>query len=135
MLSTWDEPSRCRLAGVLVDAVARVDPPPPEGLPPGPGFFQFADTDTFAELLVGAGLTDVEVRTVSFDHPLPDRAALWEGLLGGTVRSRELVLRQPPQIQDRIRSAFDEIADSLTTDGGGLRVPVSVKVAVATRPA
>lgn len=131
LLTTWDEPSRCRLAGVLVDAVAEVDPPPPVGLPPGPGFFQFADTDAFTRLLTDSGLTDVEVQTVSFTHTLPDSASLWDGLLGGTVRSRELVLRQPRPVQDRIRAAFDDLASHHATDDG-LNIPVSVKVAIAT---
>jgi SAM-dependent methyltransferase len=132
VLTTWDEPSRCRLAGVLVDAVARVDPPPPEGLPPGPGFFQFADTDAFTQLLAKAGLIDIQVNTVCFEYEVPDSAALWEGLLGGTVRSRELVRRQPQQVQDHIRAVFEELTADHAADGH-LRIPVSVKVAQATR--
>ena len=131
VLTTWDEPSRCRLAGVLVDAVARVDPPPLQGLPPGPGFFQFANTDAFTQLLAEAGLTDVQVHTVSFEYEVPDSAALWEGLLDGTVRSRELVRRQPRKVQDQIRVVFEELAAHHAADDR-LLIPVSVKVAQAT---
>ncbi len=48
-LSSWDAPSRNRLLGLIVDAVAAVDAPPPPGLPQGPTNFR----------------TDEELRTCS----------------------------------------------------------------------
>lgn len=132
-LSTWDAPERCRLAGVFVDAVARVGAPPPPEVPPGPSFFHFADEETFRGLLTAAGLTDVTVRTIGFTHDLTGPDALWHGLLGGTVRSRTLVFGQPPAVRRDIRAAFDELVGAYRTDDG-LAIPVSVKIASARRP-
>ena len=119
---------------VLVDAVAEVDRVPPTVLPPGPGFFQFADNSTFTAPLAGAGPVDAETRTVASKHTLRDSAVVWDGLLGGTVRSREPMLPQSPRHQPCVRAEFDELATRHATNDG-LRVPVSVKVVVATRPA
>ena len=111
-LSAWDLPERCRLVGVLVEAVAEVGVPPPANVPPGPSFFRFSSDDQLVELLTGAGLDDVTVRTASFSQRLPSADALWDGLLEGTVRMRATVLGHPPDVQRRIRAAFDDkVAD------------------------
>ena len=47
------------------------------------------------------------------------------GLLGGTVRASALVSRQPVEMQEQIRAAFDRIV------GGAEELPVSVKLATA----
>lgn len=132
-LSTWAGPERCRLAGVFVDAVAQVGAPPPADVPAGPSFFHFADEGAFMDLLAAAGLVDVTVQTHSFTHRLPDADALWDGLLGGTVRSRTIVLGQEPDTRTRIRTAFDALVRRYETTEG-LDIPVAVKIASASRP-
>jgi SAM-dependent methyltransferase len=132
-LSTWDAPERMRLIGVLADAMAEVGVTPPADMPPGPPFFRFADDAEFTGLLVGAGLVDVEVQTVGFEHRVGSASELWDGLLGGTVRTGPVVSRQPDEVQARVRAAFDRLA-ARHTDGDGLCLPISVKVASGTRP-
>ena len=133
-LSTWDTPDQCRLIGVVVDAVAEVGAPPPATIPPGPPFFRFSSEAEFGNLLAGAGLENVRVETVRFGQRVPDADALWDGLLGATVRTRSLVLGQPAAVQSQIRGAFDRIVGAYATDDG-LDLPVSVKIASAGRPA
>jgi SAM-dependent methyltransferase len=133
-LSTWDSPDRCRLAGVFVDAVDEAGAAPPPGLPPGPPFFRFSSDAEFRGLLAGAGLTEIEVETVSFRHRLPSADALWDGLLGGTVRTGSLVAGQPEHTRRRVRAAFDRLVREYL-DEAGLEIPVSVKVAAAGRSA
>ena len=63
------------------------------------------------------------IETVVFGLPFGSADALWRGLLGGTVRLSVLVLRQPPEVQERIRAAFDRIV------GDAEELSVSVKLA------
>ena len=132
-LSTWDVPERTRLIGVVTDAIAEAGAVPPADIPAGPPFFRFADEDEFARLLRDAGLTDVQVRTVSFRHRLASAGQWWDGLLDGAVRTRGLVLGQPKAVQVRIRAAFDRLAGEYAS-ADGLDVPISVKIASGVRP-
>jgi SAM-dependent methyltransferase len=132
-LSTWDRPERARLIGAMTDAIAEAGALPPADIPTGPPFFRFADAGEFTRLLEGAGLTDVQVRTITFRHRMAGIGQWWHGLLDGAVRTRGLVLGQPEPVQVRIRAAFDRLAgDYVTADG--LDVPVSVKIASGVRP-
>jgi len=133
-LSTWDDPERARLLGVLVDAAAEAGAQPPSHIPAGPAFSRFADDGEFARLLRDAGgLTDVSVETVSFTHHVADGDELWDGLSGGTVRMRALVQAQPGDVLARIRTAFDRLVRPYADDGG-LELPVSVKIASGRKP-
>ena len=134
-LTVWDLPGRARFLGVLVDAVAEAGAGAPEDIPVGPPIFRFSDDDEFARLLRGAGLEDVEVQTVAFTHTEPSIDALWDGLMGGTVRTAALVVGQTTAVQQRIRAVFDRIVREYETEGGGLELPVSVKLASGRTPA
>lgn len=132
-LSTWGLPTRCRLLGVLVDAIGEAGAVPPPDVPVGPPFFRFADDDEFTRLLTGAGLTEVRFRTITFRHRTGTAAELWDGLIAGTVRTRALILSQPDDVQARIRDGFDRrTAEYATPDG--LDLPVSVKIASGVLP-
>jgi ubiquinone/menaquinone biosynthesis C-methylase UbiE len=132
-LTTWDVPERTRLLGVLVDAVAEAGAEPPADLPGGPPFFRFAEDAEFKRLLADVGLDDVAVQTVAYTHQIASGDELWEGLIGGTVRMRALVSAQPPDVQTRIKAAFDRLVRPYATDDG-LELPVSVKLASARNP-
>jgi SAM-dependent methyltransferase len=132
-LSTWDLPERARLLGVLVDAVAEAGVSASADVPSGPPIFRFSDEAEFARLLSDAGLGDVDVRTLAFTHRVADGNELWNGLLGGTVRTRALVLAQPEDVQARIRAAFDRLVRPYARNGG-LEIPVSVKLASGRKP-
>jgi SAM-dependent methyltransferase len=132
-LSTWDVPKRCRLIGVLTDALREVDVAPPADLPDGPPFFRFAGEGEFARLLGGAGLAEVRVSTVAFRHRVGSAAALWQALIEGTVRSRALVLGQPEATRAAIRAAFERLAGAYAAPDG-LDIPVSVTIASGVRP-
>jgi SAM-dependent methyltransferase len=125
-LAMWDTPDRSRLPGVLVEAIADAGAAPPSDLPPGPPIFRFSDEGELRGLL--GALDDVQVQTVSFLHRVASPDALWDGLLGGTVRLSVLVWEQPEDVRQRIRAAFDErVRDYLA--GEVVEIPVSVKLA------
>jgi SAM-dependent methyltransferase len=126
-LSTWDLPEYARVFGVFLDAVAEAGAGAPADVPAGPPFFRFSEDRELAGLLARVGLTDVLVRTISFTHRVSDPDELWDGFLGGTVRTRVLVLGQPKPVQRRIRAAFDRIVAEHAVDGG-LELPVAAKV-------
>ena len=132
-LTVWDLPEHARFLGVFLDAVAAAGAGPPEDIPAGPPFFRFSDEREFARLLRGQGLEDVAITTLAFTHTEASADALWEGLLGGTVRMSALILRQTDEMQRRIRAAFDGIVRDYEA-AGRLDLPVSVKLASGRRP-
>jgi SAM-dependent methyltransferase len=131
-LSMWDAPDQNRLFGVLTEAVAEAEAPPPADIPAGPPFFRFSSDEEFSALLAAAGFEEVEVRSFSFTHRLSGAEELWGGLVGGTVRIAALVAGQREEIRRRIRAAFDLLVSDYVV-ARGLEIPVSVKVASGRR--
>lgn len=132
-LSVWDAPEHARILGVFVDAVQQAGAIPPKSLPPGPPFFRFSADREFSALLRSAGLAEVGVRRLAFAHRLPGADEWWNGALGGAVRTTALIRNQTPEMQQRIRAAFDRLAREYLAEGG-LDIPVSVKVASGRKP-
>jgi SAM-dependent methyltransferase len=132
-LTVWDLPERTRLLGVFIDAVAEAGATPPTDIPVGPPFFRFSDDAELVRLFTGQGLEDATLRTLSFVHSIPSPDELWHGMLGGTVRTSALVLRQSDELQRQIRAAFDRIVEQYAV-GDHLELPVSVKLASARKP-
>jgi SAM-dependent methyltransferase len=128
-LSTWDAPAEMRMFGVFLEAVADAGAGPPDGLPPGPDVFRFADDSEFRRLLESQGLVDVEVHRIAFTHPVESFEELWSALQRGTVRMASLVLGQPEEIRRDIRAALERRLAGYRRNGG-FDVPVSVKLAV-----
>jgi SAM-dependent methyltransferase len=132
-LSTWDRPERNRFLGILADALrAGGGTPPPETVA-GPDHYRFGDDDELRTLLGGAGLEDIDVRSVSLSQRVSDVDELWEGMLGGSVHTAGLVLSQTPSRRQRIRAAVDRLTDEYRVDGG-LAIPVRAKIARGRRP-
>ena len=68
---SWDAPRRNRLLGLLVDAVAAADAPPPRGLPAGP--HELPDpTPSCGRCSSAAGFRDVGVSHIMFEAAVPD---------------------------------------------------------------
>src|SRR5712664_3422450 len=67
-LTAWNTPDKCPMFGAILEAVRAAGVPQPPSLPPGPDFFRFASESEFSALLLGAGLQQVRVRTVNFNH-------------------------------------------------------------------
>lgn len=132
-LTAWDLPDRARFLGVFLDAVAEAGATPPEDLPTGPDFFRFAVDDEFDAVLSDHGLENRTVRTIAFTHRVATAEDLWDGLLGGTVRTSALILRQPKEIQLLIRESFDRLVDAYRRDDA-LELPVSAKLASGDKP-
>ena len=132
-VSVWDHPGRSRLVGLFGDAAAEAGAAPPPDLPDGPPFFRFADDAELATLLRGCGLAGIRTRPVAFTHRLPSADTLWDGVLGGTVRTAALIAGQRPDVREKVRAAFDRLVEPYRTEHG-VDVPVSARITVATRP-
>jgi SAM-dependent methyltransferase len=131
-VTAWNTPDRARLFGVLLDAARTAGARPPDDLPAGPDFFRFAADVELTALLAGAGLKQIEVHTLDWQAKIASAEELWNGLAQGTVRTRALLVSQPPGVQAAIRAALVE-ALAPYRSGDGYAVPVSVKLAAATR--
>jgi SAM-dependent methyltransferase len=125
-LSSWDDPRRNRLLGLLLDAVAAVEAPPPPGVPPGPT--NFRTDEELVGLFARAGFADVGVSHIMFEAAVADAATLLDGVLDSAVRVRPLVTGQAPEVQAAIREAFDRLVDMHRRPDGTLAIPVAVQV-------
>jgi SAM-dependent methyltransferase len=131
-LTTWDVPAEMRMFGVFLEAVREAGAGPPDGLPPGPDVFRFADDGEFRRLLEAPGLVDVEVRRVAFTHPLESSGEFWNALERGTVRMASLIHDQPEETRERIRAALERRLAAYAS-GARFDVPVSVKLAAGRK--
>jgi SAM-dependent methyltransferase len=132
-LTAWDLPERAHFLGVFLDAVAEAGATPPEDLPTGPDFFRFSADEEFDALMREHGLEDRAVRRIAFTHRVATADELWDGLLGGTVRTSALIVRQPEETRRRIRDAFDRLVRQYQHEDV-LELPVSVKLAAGRKP-
>jgi SAM-dependent methyltransferase len=130
-LTAWDVPAANRLMGLFVDAVAAAEAVPPPEVPVGPPMTM--TDDSYHEALRLAGFNPTLVGTVRFTLQLATTDALWNRMLASSLRTAALVAEQPPDLRERIRAAFDRLAESYMTPVG-LAVPVSVKLISGSMP-
>ncbi len=129
-VTVWDQPVRARLFGWITEALAAAGAAPPPDVPAGPDFFRFADDDELNALLSTNGFVETVVSTHAFAHPAPSGEAIWTGIIRGSVRTSAVINQQEPDVQTAARRAFDRTIAAATT-GGGIEIPISVKLATA----
>ena len=127
-VSMWDLPARSRLVGVIWEAIAEVGAPPAPGIPPGPPTFRYSEEEELIGLLRSAGLDQIAVRRIEFNHPVETTDELWRGWTEGSVRTASAVRAQPATVQRQIRAAFERKASAYAHEQG-LSVPVSFLIA------
>jgi ubiquinone/menaquinone biosynthesis C-methylase UbiE len=132
-LTAWARPSEARFVGLFVDAVAEARATPPADLPQGPDFFRFSDDQEFADALHRQDLDSPAVSVIRFVQRFASADELWDGMLHATVRVAALIGNQPEEVRQRIRAAFDRLADDYRR-GDALEVPVALKLATAHKP-
>ncbi|MGH3507798.1 MAG: class I SAM-dependent methyltransferase [Nocardioidaceae bacterium] len=90
-------------------------------------------SDGLADLLIGAGLTDVEARPVTWVHSAePD--SLWEAAAAGVGGIGATVTTQSAEVRDRMRAEYDRLVVRLV-DNGRLVLPATAVLAAGTTPA
>jgi len=130
-LSLWDRPDRNRLFGLIGDAIGELAH---DAVPDGPDPYRFAGRPQLEALLAGAGLAQPSARTLRFAQPVDGADELWEGLLGGSVRSAARIHAQPDAERERARERLHRLTEECR-EGDRLAVPVCVTLGWAVSPA
>jgi SAM-dependent methyltransferase len=131
-LSLWDVPARNRWLGVVAEALAEVGVPTPPDLAGGPDAYRFSDRGEMLGLLARAGLRDARFERVETVARCRDGDELWEGVLGGTVRTSTTILRQPEEVRRRVREALERRL-ALHRTARGLELPARAVIGVGRR--
>jgi SAM-dependent methyltransferase len=114
-LATWDVPASARLFGLFLEAVGE------------------ADDAAFTELLAAAGLGEVGVSRIGFEHETETFDEYWSALQEGTVRMSSLLHGQTDETRNQIRGALERRLGEHRT-ATGFALPVSVKLAAGRKP-
>jgi SAM-dependent methyltransferase len=118
-LAMWaEEIALFALPGRAADAAGLPNP-----APPGPAAERFAQRAELLGLL--AGLDDVSVDEIAFDLSVPSLDALWDGILGGTVRTAARLAGS-----ERARQELARLAEPLRGPSGYV-LPTTVRVVSA----
>jgi SAM-dependent methyltransferase len=117
----WDE----------VIAAAGVTPPPAPGLAAADDFPRTCEG--LGDLLRRAGLTDVDARTVTWQHRV-DPELWWSGAAGGLAGIGYVVARQDAATVARMKAAYDRLAGAHLDSAGLLCLPTSALLAAGTVP-
>ena len=118
---------------MFLDAVAEARALPPADLPRGPDFFRFSDDEAFAAALREQGLARLDVTDITFVQRFAGADELWDGMLGATVRVSALLTRQPAEVRQRIRVAFDRLVGGYRR-GDGWERRTAIELATARKP-
>jgi SAM-dependent methyltransferase len=132
VLSLWDRPERNRFFGLIGDAIGELDD---DAVPDGPDPYRFAGHSELEALLTEAGLAEARGDTLRFDQAVDSPDQLWEGLLGGSVRSAARVQARSEAERERARERLHRLAEEECRAGERLAVPVCVTVGRAVSPA
>lgn len=131
-LTVWERGERMHLFRIFGGATERAGAAG-DATPAGEDPFRFADEGEFRGLLEDAGLEEVLVEELAFELEVESPEELWEGFLGGSVRSTALIQAQPPDVQERIRQEVLELAAAYRSRDG-LSVPCAAKLGSGRKP-
>ncbi|MBW8270266.1 class I SAM-dependent methyltransferase [Caldovatus aquaticus] len=129
----WDAPERQRLQALFRESVAEVGAEPPPDMPRH-STLRFCDPCAFRALLEGAGLEEVTLAAHAATHPVADTGTLWRGGLESLAMTGSTVRGQPPEVQARIRAAFERRAAAYRAADGRLVIPIGFRIGSGRRP-
>jgi SAM-dependent methyltransferase len=132
--SAWAPPSRTEGFGITLQSVAEVGNPNVD-LPEGPDFFRFGDTREAVEtmqLLGFENVDSVELSEMRWNN-VKDGLTLYDILLNGTVRTKEILRRQTPEQASAIKILVaDKYKD--VTNGGSRHLKMPAVVTSGQKP-
>jgi enediyne biosynthesis protein CalE5 len=118
--AVWGPPGTVQFAAPVPVIRAELQlPPPPAGIP---GPFALADAAQLAELVEGAGFTDVQTGTVTaiYQTDSPELATRWLRAVAPPISS--LVDGRPPEVQERVWAKVTQAWAPYTTADGRVRL-------------
>ena len=122
-VAMWGPFEHVAVLGLAARAAAAAGVADDDG-PGGPSSTRFTDAGELARVLQGAGLEDFALDEVSFTVRADGFDSLWEGVLGGTIRTA----RRLAAGGEAARAALREIAEPYR-DGDGYALPTLVRIA------
>ncbi|KAL7534408.1 hypothetical protein ACHAWF_004825 [Thalassiosira exigua] len=134
--TAWAPPSRTEGFNIAFESIAQAGNPNVEGLPEGPNFFDFGDEDHAMEMLGEAGFENVKSKELSRMEwsCIENGSDLYDVLLHGTSRTREILLGQTPEEATAIQSLMVE-KYNIVTNGGKRRLSMPAVVTSGQKPA
>jgi len=133
-LAWWDGFARNRINGIFHETILLLGVSAPHAVPAGPPMDRYSDGVRFAELLDSAGLEEVAIGEVSFEHRVHDADELWMMAMGSFARASSLIGAQSEAVQRDIRAAVGAAASRYAT-ADGLAIPVAFLIASGMRAA
>ena len=97
-----------------------------EAIPAGPSSIRFTDARELTGLL--AGNDDVALEELRFSLPAAGFDVLWDGVIGGSVRTSSRLLSAPPEVRERARDELRRLAEPYRA-GDGYALPTLVRLA------
>lgn len=131
--AVWDRPERARLTSLLGRALQDAGVDRSEAVPASPDDFRFADEAEMRALLERAGLEQIATGTLEITVHADSADQLWDGLIGGTVRTSATVEAQDGSTRARVREAFDSVLVEFALGDGGFEVPTVIKLGAGRR--
>lgn len=107
--TVWAKPEEAVGFGIVLDAI-QTHGKLVVGLPQGPHFFRFSDSDECHRTLLEAGFVSPFVTTVSQTWRLRTSDVLFESMFEATVRTAGLLRAQSAEASDAIRTAIRQSA-------------------------
>lgn len=131
-LTCWRYPGM-RANLVFSEAVEAAGVPCPADVPQEAPFSRYAEPESFAGLLAGAGLATVGTETLSWNHYV-DPETWWDDVLSGTPLNGAVINRQPPDVFAQIRAEYDRIVAEYAAGDGRVALPARALMAYGIRP-
>jgi SAM-dependent methyltransferase len=131
-VAMWGPPSKVAMLGLLA-AAADAAALGYTAVPPGPDAQRFTDRRELTSLLRGAGLEEVAVDEIAFALEAATLDELWDGVLGGSVRTAARLRSATPAQRERAREELARLAERYRTPGGGYALPTLIRVAAGRR--
>jgi SAM-dependent methyltransferase len=130
----WGRPDDVAILGLPHLAASAAGLEASAAMPPGPSSLRFTDAEELSRLLRGAGLEDVAIGEVAFTLPVANLDELWDGVLGGTVRTSAVLRSAQPAEREIARAALARLAQPHRRRDG-YELPITIRVAAGQRPA
>jgi ubiquinone/menaquinone biosynthesis C-methylase UbiE len=130
--TVWDTPEHAVGLGAVYAAI-RAHGSMDVGLPTGPNFFLFSDTEYSLRALVNAGFVSPSCRPLPQVWRISDPDRVFEAITEGTVRAAATLRAQRPSAREAIRAA---LRDTVTAHKRGeyFEIPMPAILAAAVKP-